>query len=212
MKIISINISKKKAVEYQGEVITTGIFKEPVSSNVLVKKGYIEGDEQADLVNHGGLHKAIYGFSTDHYVSWRNILKRPDLSYGSFGENLSISSLDESKIFIGDQFNIGDCILEVSQPRIPCFKLGIALKNSKAAKLFSESFCTGIYFRVIAEGSMSKGDIVNKINEEQSSVSVQALFRAYFDKSYKNSTTIIARALQLETLAPEWKKILTANH
>lgn len=119
---------------------------------------------------------------------------------------MSISGLDESKIYIGDQFNIGGCILEISQPRTPCFKLVIALKNAKAPKLFTKSFSTGIYFRVMTDGSICNGNKVIKINEEPNSVNVQALFKAYFDKSYKNSNIIIDKALQLETLAPKWQK------
>ncbi|MES9905512.1 MAG: MOSC domain-containing protein [Sedimenticola sp.] len=211
MELISINTSKQKCIEYQGKEISTGIFKEPEAGKVFIRKGNLVGDEQADLLNHGGSHKAVYAFSYDHYAYWREILNNNKLKYGAFGENLTISDFDEASLFIGDQFSIGDCVLEVSQPRVPCFKLGIALNNTKAPKLFTKSFNTGVYFRVIKEGIVSHGNRVNKINEVSNSVSVRSLFRAYFDKNYDNANKVITNALQLDTLAPEWKEKLAGK-
>jgi MOSC domain-containing protein YiiM len=211
MKLISVNTSKQKSIEYQGKEISTGIFKEPIEGGVYVKRENLEGDEQADLLNHGGLHKAVYAFSSEHYNYWRETLKNPHLKHGAFGENLTISGLDEASVFIGDQFSVGQCVLEVSQPRVPCFKLGIVLNNTKASKLFIKSFNTGVYFRVIKEGIITAGDQVIKINEVPNSVSVRSLFRAYFDKSYDQTKQIMAGALLLETLAPEWQDKLTGR-
>jgi len=211
MDLISINTSKQKFIEYQGKPISTGIFKESIEGNILVKKGNLEGDEQADLLNHGGPHKAVYAFSYNHYDYWREILKNNKLQHGAFGENLTISDFDEASVFIGDQFSIGDCILEVSQPRVPCFKLGIALNNTKAPKLFTKSFNTGVYFRVIKEGKITRGDQVTKIHSVPNSVSVRSLFRAYFDKSYDQANQIMAQALLLDALAPEWRDKLTGR-
>lgn len=208
MKLIAINLSKQKSIEYQGKQVSTGIFKEAVFHDVFVGKQHLEGDEQADLKNHGGSHKAVYAFSREHYDHWRDILKNPNLKPGAFGENLTISSFDEDGLFIGDQFSIGACILEISQPRVPCFKLGIALNNTFAPKLFTKSFNTGIYFRVIKEGIIANGNPVRKVNEGSSSVNVRALFRAYFDKTYERANEVIADALLLDTLAPEWREKL----
>jgi len=211
MKLISINTSKQKFIEYQGKEISTGIFKEPIDGGIFVQKGNLEGDEQADLLSHGGLHKAVYAFSSEHYNYWREVLKNPNLKHGAFGENLTISGFDEASIFIGDQFSIGQCVLEVSQPRVPCFKLGIALNSTKAPKLFIKSFNTGVYFRVIKEGIITAGDQLIKINEVPNSVSVRSLFRAYFDKSYNQAKQIMASALLLDTLSPEWQDKLAGR-
>jgi len=211
MKLISVNKSKQKAIEYQGKEILTGIFKEPVEGKTFVQMGNLEGDEQADLLNHGGSHKAVYAFSYEYYDYWSEILKNPNLKHGSFGENLTISGLDEARLFIGDQFSIGECVLEISQPRVPCFKLGIALNNTKAPKLFTKSFNTGVYFRVIKEGVITAGDQVKKINSVPNSVSIRSLFRAYFDKSYGHANQVMAEALLLEELAPEWQDKLTGR-
>jgi MOSC domain-containing protein YiiM len=211
MKLISVNTSKQKAIEYQGKEILTGIFKEPVEGETFVRKGNLEGDEQADLLNHGGHHKAVYAFSYEHYGYWSERLKNPNLRHGTFGENLTISGFDEASVFIGDQFSIGECVLEISQPRVPCFKLGIALNSTKAPKLFTKSFNTGVYFRVIKEGMISAGDQVKKVNSVPDSVSVRSLFRAYFDKSYEHSNQIVTKALLLDELAPEWQNKLAGR-
>ncbi len=211
MKLISVNKSKKKSIEYQGKQILTGIFKEPAEGKTLVRQGNLEGDEQADLVNHGGSHKAVYGFSYDHYNYWRDTLKQPDLQHGAFGENLTISGLDEAGLFIGDQLSIGECVLEVSQPRVPCFKLGIALKNTRAPKLFTKTYNTGVYFRVVNEGVISAGDSVTKMHSASHSVSIKSLFRAYFDKSFEQAHQIMTEALTLEALAPEWQEKLLSR-
>lgn len=208
MKVISVNVSSAEHVEYEGKTISTGIFKKPVKNSVVVSSLGIKGDEQADLINHGGTHKAVYAFSSDHYDYWRGVLNRPDLALGAFGENLAISNLDESQICIGDQFRIGSCLLEVSQPRVPCFKLGIALRNTRAPKLFTKSFRTGVYFRVVEEGTLNSGDDVLRHLSAPNSVSIETLFQAYFDKSYEGAESVFVEALKLDGLAPEWKEKL----
>ncbi len=205
MKLISINISKPVEIQYQGKTVLSGIFKKPAHNKVYVSTNNIDGDAQADLINHGGNHKAVYAFSFNHYKYWRDILNNPNLGYGVFGENLTISDLNESQLYIGDQFSIGECILEVSQPRVPCFKLGVALKNTKAPKLFTKTFCTGVYFRVIKEGFIAPENSVIKISEEPESVSIKSLFQAYFDPNYLSANKIFAKALCLNKLAPEWR-------
>ncbi|WP_444901626.1 MOSC domain-containing protein [Microbulbifer sp. SSSA007] len=206
MKIVSINVSKKRVVEYKGELVTTGIFKKPVKGKVFVSKGNLEGDEQADLKHHGGVDMAVYAFASDHYEYWKGILDRSELPYGAFGENLTVTGLIEEKIFIGDRFRVGDCLLEVSQPRIPCFKLNIAFDSDKAVKLFKEYFNTGVYFRVLKEGYIGQGDELRKVKELTGSISVKSVFRALFDKEYTRSTQILETACQLQSLSQEWRE------
>lgn len=208
MQLISINVSKPKNIEYNGETLLTGIFKTPCNGPVLVNKENMDGDAQADLKNHGGIHKAVYAFSYDQYNDWRDTLRNPNLKPGAFGENLTISALNESDIYIGDQFSLGECLLEVSQPRVPCFKLGIALNNNKAPKLFTQSYRTGVYFRVIKEGLIKAGEHLEKINELPDSISIETLFRAYFDKSYVGAQEVYAKALLIKALAPEWQALM----
>lgn len=208
MKVISVNIAAAEQVEYDGKTVNTGIFKKAVNGSVTVNSLGINGDEQADLLNHGGLHKAVYAFSSDHYDYWRQNLEKPNLALGAFGENLSISYLDESRICIGDQFRIGSCLLEVSQPRVPCFKLGIALNNTRAPKLFTKNFRTGVYFRVVEAGTLNSGDDVVRHLSAPDSISIETLFQAYFDKNYEGAESVFLKALKIGSLAPEWKEKL----
>lgn len=209
MKILSTNISKSKTILYNGKEIQTGIFKVPTSDEVTIEKVNIIGDEQADLINHGGAHKAVYAFSFDHYDYWKGVLENQNLSPGVFGENFTISNLSEEKIHIGDHIRLGTALLEVSQPRVPCFKLGIALGNKSAAKLFTQNYCTGVYFRVLVPGIAKTGDVVSIENKATHGISVKTLFQAYFDREFVGFEKILQEALLLEELAPEWKAKLS---
>lgn len=211
MNLLSINTSLPTDIEYQGKTISTGIFKRPIVGPIFVAKENLKSDQQADLKNHGGEHKAVYAFSSDHYPYWRNVLQKSDLKPGIFGENLTISGFDESTLHIGDQLNIGQCILEVTQPRIPCFKLGIAVGNKNMPRLFVENFATGAYLRVIREGLIEVGNEVAVINKNAFNLSIKSLFRAYFDKNYKKSKHVMEQALLIPELSPEWKKKLSVR-
>ena len=205
MKIISTNISKIKTVIYNGKEVKTGIFKTSTSESVAIEKLNIIGDEQADLVNHGGVDKAVYAFSHNHYEYWQKTLENENLSSGIFGENFTISDLDEATIHIGDHIRIGTALLEVSQPRVPCFKLGIALNNKNSLKLFTQHYCTGVYFRVLEQGIAKTGDAVTIEKKATHNISVKTLFQAFFDKQYPGYESVLLAALELPELALEWQ-------
>ncbi|WP_444931629.1 MOSC domain-containing protein [Microbulbifer sp. SSSA002] len=205
MKLISINVSKKIASEFKGKPVTTGIFKKSTEGRVFVSKGNLEGDEQADLKHHGGKDMAVYAFSYDHYAYWEGQLGRSGLKYGAFGENLTIEGLQEEKIFIGDQFRIGSCLLEVSQPRIPCFKLCMAINSDSAVKIFTNSFNCGVYFRVIEQGYIEAGDFMEKTYEASNSISIRSMFRSLFDKDFPDAMDTLQIASQLQPLSQEWR-------
>jgi len=206
MKLLSINTSGSLPVEYQGKIISTGIFKKPVTGSVYVAKDHIQGDQQADLKHHGGEHKAVYAFSFDHYAYWSNILKKEPLNKGIFGENLTISGFDEGSLHIGDQLKIGKCLLEITQPRVPCHKLGLAVGNKNMPRLFIEHFATGIYMRVLKEGFIEAGDEPIVSYQNPFKVSVKSLFRAVYDKNFDQSEQLIATAKQIPELSQEWQK------
>lgn len=206
MKVVSVNTSTAKQIQHKDKTISTGIFKQPVEGYVSITENGLEGDEQVDLVNHGGEHKAIYGFSADHYAYWKKTLMVSHLNHGSFGENLTISGLDEQVLCIGDQLQIGTAMVEITQPRVPCFKLGLALNNETMPRLFVENAETGIYFRVIKAGSVQSSDDVKVIKRDQAQLSVKTLFRAYFDRSMpvEKSLKILQSAVTLPALSKEW--------
>jgi MOSC domain-containing protein YiiM len=208
VKVISTNISKVKTVLHNGKEVKTGIFKLPTSGEVAIETFNIIGDEQADLIHHGGEHKAVYAFSADHYDYWKDALDNPQLCYGAFGENFSVSNLAEEEVKIGDQFRFGSALLEVSQPRVPCFKLGLALNNANAVKLFTKNYATGVYFRVLEPGVAKTGDTVSIEKRAAHDISVKTLFQAYFDRDYEGLESVFSQALALQTLAPEWKEKL----
>ncbi|MEE9337585.1 MAG: MOSC domain-containing protein [Methylococcaceae bacterium] len=211
MNLLSINTSLPIEIEDQGRTISTGIFKKPVEGSIFVTKDNLKDDLQADLKNHGGEHKAVYAFSSDHYPYWSDVLQNSELKPGVFGENLTISGLDESSLHIGDQLSVGQCILEITQPRVPCFKLGIAVKNKNMPRLFIENFATGVYLRVLQEGLIEAGNKVELIKEGKFKVSVKSLFRAYFDKNYQASRSVMETAVLIPELSSEWKKKLSVR-
>jgi MOSC domain-containing protein YiiM len=206
MKLVSLNISLAKQVKYNDKIVSTGIFKEATANSVSVNQFSLEGDQQVDLKNHGGEHKAVYGFAAEHYDYWREQLTKPYLKYGQFGENLTISGLDENRLCIGDRIQINDCILEITQPRVPCFKLGIALDQKDMPKQFIEHGATGIYFRVIQQGTLNVNDAVRVVYSHPEKLSVHTLFNAYFDQSFENSLSIIQRAANIAELSAEWQE------
>ena len=152
MKLLSVNVSPPKEVSYNGKRIKTGIFKEPVSGRTMMRRLNIDGDGQGDLSVHGGIHKAVYAYPVEHYDYWKQELGRNDLTYGKFGENLTVEGMLEETVYIGDVFRIGDALVEVSQPRVPCFKLGMKMRDPQIVKPFLESERVGFYVRVVGRG------------------------------------------------------------
>ncbi len=205
MKILSINVSQIKTVEYMGKAFMTGFFKEPCGDSIAINRLNVEGDKQADLKNHGGESKAVYAFSYHHYEYWRNIFGDQGLTYGAFGENLTVSHLDEDSIFLGDQIRCGSTLLEVSQPRVPCFKFAMAFNNKRAPKQFIDKLYTGVYFRVIEPGIIHRNDQLIIENRRQETLSIKTLFQAYFDKRFLRSEQVLKQAYSMPELSKEWK-------
>ena len=204
MKILSINTSEPQKVIFNGKELITSIYKKPVSERVRVTSQGIEGDRQADLSVHGGFDKAVYGYSFEHYKLWGERLQREFTEFGLVGENLTISSFDESEINIGDRFQINDCILQVSQPRIPCYKIGIKMNSRDFPKMFSQSGLLGTYFRVVQEGSIEEGDEIEKIHSEENSMSIKDISTILF-VDLKN-IDLMKKALDIKSLTEEIKE------
>ncbi len=206
MELLSVNVSLPVEVEYNGKKFSTSIFKKTVFDSVAVSELGLAGDQQVDLENHGGGHKAVYAFSVNHYDYWLDQLELDDLLLGHFGENLTITDLDESQICIGDQLKINDCILEVTQPRVPCFKLGMVFNDNKFPKRFIEHGATGIYFKVLQAGTIQIGDSVKHHYRHPEQLSVQTLFKAYFDKNFIKPLDVMKRAAGIAELSDEWRQ------
>ena len=208
MNLLSINVSKPKPIEYGGKTIQTGIFKEPVSGTVMLREKNIDGDGQGDLRVHGGTYKAIYGYPFEHYPHWQQELQRDDLTYGQFGENLTVEGLLEEAVHIGDVFRVGSTVrLQITQPRVPCFKLAYKMGLPEFAKQFLESRRVGFYFRVLEEGEIAAGDPIARIEVAAEPMSVTEILNLrYFDTDNHEK---IALARKLPALSPSWKRDFT---
>jgi MOSC domain-containing protein YiiM len=208
MKLLSINVSKPKPIQYGGKTVQTGIFKEPVAGTIMLREKNIDGDGQGDLRVHGGTYKAIYGYPFEHYAHWRQELRRDDFTYGQFGENLTVEGLLEEVVHIGDIFQIGSRVkLQITQPRVPCFKLAYKMGLPEFPKQFLESRRVGFYFRVLEEGEITAGDAIQRIEVASEPMSVTEIVNLrYFDTDNHEK---IARARKLPALSPSWKRDFT---
>jgi len=136
MKVLSVNVSLPTEVLYRDKRVTTGIFKEPVNGRVMLRTLNLDGDGQADLIGHGGIYKAAYVYSIENYDYWKRELGRTDFTFGQFGENVTVEGMLEDQIYVGDVFRVGSALVEVTQPRVPCYKLGIKMGLSQFVKMF----------------------------------------------------------------------------
>src|SRR6266404_6054799 len=203
MKILSVNVGLPREVTWQGKVVTTGIFKEPSKEPVMLRRLNLDGDGQADLTVHGGASKAVYAYPSEHYAFWRAELPGMDLPWGMFGENFTTEGLLETAVYIGDRFRIGEAEVMVTEPRMPCYKLGIKFGRADIIKRFLASRRTGFYFAVVREGMVSAGNALKSIGQEQQEISVADITRLYaFEKSDVKS---LRRTIEVEALPESLK-------
>jgi len=198
MKIISINVGTPRTIHWRGRDVTTGIFKDPVDGPVMLRRLNLDGDRQADLENHGGRSKAVYAYPAEHYDLWRMELAETELPWGAFGENFTVEGLREEDACMGDHFRFGQATLMVTQPRIPCYKLGLRLGRDDIVRRFLESNRSGVYFSVLEEGFVATGDPVIRIKQDQDRITVKEIDRAFVDG--KNDIPLVRRILRHEVL------------
>ena len=198
MKIVSLNVGKPRTIHYVNRDVTTAIFKTPVPGPLLLRRLNLDGDHQADLEVHGGCNKAVYAYPSEHYEFWRKEFPEMELPWGMFGENLTTAGVTEEGQCIGDHFRIGEAVVKVTQPRIPCYKLGIRFGRPDIVKRFLASKRSGIYFSVVEEGLVNTGDSIERIRDDANRISVADINRAYA----KGNTDIalLRRIVSLEIL------------
>jgi len=204
MKILSINISEPKKIVFNGKELITSIYKKPIDKSVELTDFGIVGDLLADLKVHGGYDKAVYAYSYKHYKMWSKKLNKEFNDYGLVGENLTIDDFDEELINIGDEFSISDCILKVTQPRVPCYKLGIKMNDRDFPKNFSQSGRTGAYMKVLKNGKINPNDSLNMIKKEDNSMSVYEVAKLLYTDI--NNIDKMKSAIELKTLTEEIKE------
>jgi MOSC domain-containing protein YiiM len=207
MKVVSVNTGLPREVMWHGTVVTTAIFKKPVSGRVALARLNLDGDRQADLKVHGGADKAVYCYPIEHYEYWQHELPGVDLPLGMFGENFTIEGLLEPSVHIGDQFSIGSAQVIVTQPRLPCYKLGVRFQSDAMVKRFLASGRMGFYFAVTREGEVGAGDEIRAIGRDPSAVPVPEITRLHLLKTHRpTDVDSIRRVLGVEALPESWKE------
>jgi MOSC domain-containing protein YiiM len=206
MKVVSLNIGLPREVAWRGGTVTTGIYKDPVAGRISLRRLNLDGDRQADLSVHGGEHKAVYCYPIEHYGWWTEELGGRELPFGMFGENLTTEGLAESSVHLGDQFSIGTTQVVVTQPRMPCYKLGIKFHSDDMVRRFLASRRTGFYLAVLREGAVGAGDAIVLVERDRHGVAVADITRLYVAKTFTREDIALARiALEVEALPESWK-------
>jgi len=203
MKLISLNVGLPRVVMSNGDPVSTGIFKEPVAGRVVLRTLNLEGDRQADFSVHGGPSKAVYVYPSEHYDYWKRELPEMELPWGMFGENFTTAGLFESELNLGDKFRVGSAVVMVTEPRMPCYKLGIRFNRPDIVKRFLASGRTGFYFAVLQEGEVGVGDSIELIEESQRNVRVSEITLLYTRE--KRNVGLLRRAIEVEALPESWK-------
>jgi MOSC domain-containing protein YiiM len=203
MKLLSVNVGLPREVTWKGKNVTTGIFKEPVNQRVMVRSLNLDGDRQADLTVHGGADKAVYVYPVEHYDYWKNELPDTEFTPGIFGENFTITGLKEEGVNIGDRFQIGTVKLMATQPRLPCYKLGIRFGRLDMVKRFLASRRTGFYFRVLQEGEVGTGDNLELVSRDENNITVADITQLYVLAG--DNLELLHRAAQLKALPESWR-------
>ena len=191
MKIISTNIGESKIINWNGKEVKTGIFKFPVEHAIFLDSEDVEHDHVIDRRYHGGKDKACYLYSADHYKYWQNLYPELEMPWGIFGENLSIEGLNEANVNIGDIFQIGEAVIQATQPRQPCFKLEFRFNNRNIVQQFVDSGFSGIYVRILEKGKVKTGDLM-KLIEKKNSLSIQKVFELLYASEFQKEAVLKA--------------------
>jgi MOSC domain-containing protein YiiM len=207
MKVVSLNVGLPREVVWHGRTVTTGIYKAPVDRRVALRTLNLDGDRQADLTVHGGEYKAVYCYPVAHYDYWKTELPGRELPMGMFGENFTTDGLSEDSAHLGDRFSVGSGEVVVTQPRLPCYKLGVRFGSDDMVRRFLASGRTGFYLAVTREGEVGSGDEIKIISRDDNAVPVSEITRLYIAKRYDSEDVkSLQRALQVTALPESWKQ------
>jgi MOSC domain-containing protein YiiM len=206
MKIFSLNVGVPREVTWYGGEVRTGIYKEAVQGRVQLRRLNLDGDRQADLTVHGGPYKAVYCYPHEHYEYWKNALPGRELPIGIFGENFTTEGLLEDTVHLGDEFAVGTAEVTVTQPRLPCFKLGIRFDDGLMVKRFLASGRSGFYLSVKKAGEVGAGDEITVIARDPEKISIADFNRLYVAKTHtQEDAATMARLIKIPALPQDWK-------
>lgn len=206
IRVLSVNVGLPRDVPAGDRLVRTSIVKNPVEGRVAVRADNIDGDRQSDLSVHGGRAKAVYAYPSEHYPFWARELADAALPWGAFGENLTTAGLLEAHVHVGDRLRIGSAELVVSQPRMPCFKLGIRHGRPELVKRFLESRRSGFYLEVAAEGDVGAGDPISIIERHPAAISIPEILRLYLGEDRDRAR--LAEAIAIPALSESWRRDL----
>ena len=204
MKLVAISVGGPQEVQWRGRSVRTSIFKTPVAHRVHVSSGNIDGDQQSDLSVHGGLEKAVYVYPVEHYDFWRRELPDMELPWGAFGENFTTEGLLEDEVWIGDRYGIGTAELVVTQPRMPCYKLGIRFGHPDMVKRFHQSRRSGFYLAVEREGEVGAGDVIERLARNERRLTVADVVALYATDSANQP--LLENASRHPSLPAAWRE------
>jgi len=204
VQVVSVNVGLPRDVAWHGRVVRTSIWKEPVEGLVHVSTLNLDGDRQSDLSVHGGPEKAVYAYPREHYEYWRRELRTTDLAWGAFGENFTTEGLLEPDIRIGDRIRVGSAEFLVTQPRMPCFKLGVRFGDDQMVKRFLHSGRPGFYLAVVREGEVAGGNSLEFLGRDEHGVTVTDIASLYVDD--RDNENLLRRAVDVPALPESWKE------
>src|ERR671919_2768926 len=203
MRLLSVNVGLPRDVAWRGRTVTTAIFKSPVAGRRRVRRLNVDGDGQADLVGHGGEHRAVYVYDRSAYEHWSDFLGRDDLVPGDFGENFTVEGMPDDEVRVGDRYRIGDTAFEVTQPRVTCFKVGLRLEEPRMPALLYSHGRPGFYMRVLEEGEVGSGDEIERIAVGPEAMSVREVSALLYLPGHTPAG--LRRALAIPALSEGWR-------
>lgn len=203
MKLLSVNVAQPRTVTYRARTYPTAIFKQPVAGRVMVRRLNIDGDAQGNLKTHGGPDMAVYAFGHENYVLWEREYGRK-LAFGAFGENLTVTGMDEAEISVGDEFRVGTARLQVTEPRTPCHKLAMKFEDDDLPRRFAATGHVGFYFRVLEEGEIGAGDDIVALARDPAHLTIAEVLALWADKGA--GVGALARAVKVAALSATWRR------
>jgi MOSC domain-containing protein YiiM len=198
-KVLSVNVGGVRKFEYRGQPAESAIWKSPVSGRIAARGVNLAGDRQADRESHGGFDKAVYAYAVEDQRWWEREIGRP-LSYGEFGENLTTERIAVNDALVGERWQIGTAVFEVSEPRIPCWRLGVRMNDEMFPRRFSKAMRPGSYLRVVVEGDVGAGDEISVVEKPEHDLSIRDVFRIYTRDRHE-----VARLLEIPQLSESWR-------
>src|SRR3974377_1526591 len=199
-RLLSVNVGLPRDIAWKGRTVHTAIWKNPVGGRCRVSRLNLEGDGQGDLVGHGGEQQAVFVYQIESYLYWQQHLKRTDFVHGQFGENFTIEGLPDDAVCIGDRYQIGSALFEVTQPRVTCYRVGIRTNEPRMPALLTSSGRPGFYFRVLQEGEVGAGDEIAKVGEANERMTVAEINALLYSPNHSRNR--LERALRIEALSP----------